>query len=71
MAEKQREIQDIMQDDTLSEETKKSLRQAATSELQIMQSAMSDAKNALNMRMSAYRFGPETREYAKSFVGMK
>ncbi|NBB09872.1 hypothetical protein [Pseudomonas sp. SLFW] len=71
MAEKQREIQQIMQDDSLSEETKKSRRQAAIAELQIMESAMSDAQNALNTRMSSHNLDAKDRALAKGLVGMK
>ncbi|WP_341963803.1 hypothetical protein [Pseudomonas sp. RC10] len=71
MAEKQREIQQIMQDDSLSEDTKKSRRQAAIAELQIMESAMSDAQNALNTRMSSHNLDAKDRALAKGLVGMK
>jgi len=71
MAEKQREIEEIMQDDSLSEESKKSRRQAAIAELQVMESAMSDAQNALNTRMSSHNMDAEDRSLAKSLVGMK
>jgi hypothetical protein len=71
MAEKQREIQEIMQDDSLSEESKKSRRQAAIAELQVMESAMSDAQNALNTRMSSENLDAKDRSLAKSLVGMK
>lgn len=71
MAEKQREIQEIMQDDSLTEETKKSRRQAAITELQVMVSAMSDAHDALNTRMSSHNLDTNTRALAKGLVGMK
>lgn len=71
MAEKHREIQEIMQDDSLSEESKKSRRQAAIAELQVMESAMSDAQNALNTRMSSENLDAKDRSLAKSLVGMK
>jgi hypothetical protein len=71
MAEKQREIQEIMLDDSLSEESKKSRRQAAITELQVMESAMSDAQNALNTRMSSHNMDAKDRSLAKSLVGMK
>nr|WP_314578034.1 hypothetical protein [uncultured Pseudomonas sp.] len=71
MAEKRQEIQEIMQDDSLSEETKKSRKQAAIAELEIMQAAMSDAQNALNTRLSQHNLGPKERALAKGLVGMK
>jgi hypothetical protein len=71
MAEKQLEIQEIMQDDALTEETKKSRQQAAITELQVMESAMSDAHNALNTRMSSHNLDTNTRALAKGLVGMK
>lgn len=71
MAQKRQEIEEIMQDDSLSEETKKSRKQAAIAELQIMQSAMSDAQTALNTRMSQHNLAPKERALAKGLVGMK
>lgn len=71
MAEKRREIQEIMQDNSLSEESKKTRREAALAELQVMESAMSDAQNALNTRMNSHNMDAKTRSLAKGLVGMK
>ncbi|WP_414865646.1 hypothetical protein [Pseudomonas sp. IT-P12] len=71
IAAKRQEIQKIMEDDSLSDEIKKSRRGAALAELQVMESAMSDAMNALNTRMSSHNLNAEDRDLAKGLVGMK
>lgn len=71
IAAKREEIQKIMEDDSLSAETKKSRRGAALAEIQIMESSMSDAMNALNNKMSSHNLSTKDRDLAKGLVGAK
>ncbi|MBX8571339.1 hypothetical protein K5D36_16805 [Pseudomonas cichorii] len=69
--QKLKELTELTADKTLSEDDLKRRRDALTTELRSMQSAMSQATNALNNAMSSRNMDLKSRDLAKGLVGMK
>lgn len=68
---KTEELEAIEKDASLSEMTRKSRRQAALLELDVMQSALATAQTALNSAMSSHNLNTKDRALAKGLVGLK
>ncbi|WP_304627393.1 hypothetical protein [Pseudomonas congelans] len=71
IAEKNQELMELLNDKTISEDDKKRQRELLTSTIRSMQSALSQATNALNNAMSSNNMDSDSRSQAKGLIGMK